>query len=267
LPHLVAKSIVIRYNEAMSERLQKVMAKAGIASRRRCEELITAGRVRVNGVIVRELGTKVNPARDKIVVNGQEIAQPTRFTYVMLYKPRGIISDEGEPTGKPTALGLVDLPERLFPVGRLDLNSEGLLLLTNDGVLAHHLTHPRFGHTKEYRVLVQGRPGHRAIAQLCRGVNIGGKMTRQAKVWAERVEKGNTWLRFVLREGRKRQIRHMVAHVGHPALRIIRIRLGPLTLGNLPAGTWRHLTRQEVRELRMSMKRKPRKRPEAEENG
>ncbi len=259
--------MVIRYNEAMSERLQKVMAKAGIASRRRCEELITAGRVRVNGVIVRELGTKVNPARDKIVVNGQEIAQPTRFTYVMLYKPRGIISDEGEPTGKPTALGLVDLPERLFPVGRLDLNSEGLLLLTNDGVLAHHLTHPRFGHTKEYRVLVQGRPGHRAIAQLCRGVNIGGKMTRQAKVWVERVEKGNTWLRFVLREGRKRQIRHMVAHVGHPALRIIRIRLGPLTLGNLPAGTWRHLTRQEVRELRMSMKRKPRKRPEAEENG
>jgi pseudouridine synthase len=240
----------------MLERLQKVMARAGVASRRHCEDLIVSGRVRVNDRVVRELGTKVDPSRDRIEVDGQRLRLPARprFTYVMLHKPRGYVSDEGEPTGKPTARSLVDIPGRLFAVGRLDMRSEGLLLLTNDGALTHRLTHPRYGHEKEYRVLVTGRPGPRAIAALRKGVRIQGIAMRAAQVWVERVEKGNTWLRFVLRQGRKRQIRHMAAAVGHPALRIIRVRLGPLHLGDLRPGQWRFLTRQEVRDLRQAVR-------------
>jgi len=255
-PHRhVAKLPTLRYNGVMRERLQKVMARAGVASRRRCEDLIVDGRVRVNGRVVRELGTKVDPARDRIEVNEQKLTFASRFTYVMLYKPRGVISDDGEPTGLPTARNLVDLPGRLFTVGRLDLRSEGLLLLTDDGALTHRLTHPRYGHEKEYRVLVQGRPSKSAINRLRRGVEIKDGMTRPAKVWVRRAEKGNTWLRFVLREGRKRQIRHMTAAVGCPALRIVRVRLGPLQLSDLRPGQWRLLTRDEVRLLRQAAKR------------
>ncbi len=243
----------------MTERLQKILAQAGVASRRKAEELILDGHVRVNDAIVTELGTKVDPARDRIFVDDRLVRVETPI-YVMLNKPRGYISDADNTADKPSALGLVNVSERLYPAGRLDWNSEGLLFLTNDGELAFRLTHPRYEHRKEYLVIVAGEPGEKALASLRRGINSEGEWLRADKVerlarnqWYGEASRDQTWLKFALHEGKKRQIRRMCAAVGHPVKRLIRTRIASLKLGSLKTGNWRMLTSREVDELKASL--------------
>jgi pseudouridine synthase len=245
----------------MEERLQKVLARAGVASRRKCEELILQGRVRVNGQVVTQLGAKVDPARDTIEVDGQPITLKEKV-YVLLHKPRGYLSDTLDFRGRPSALSLVPGGERLFPAGRLDARSEGLLLLTNDGELAHRLTHPRYEHQKEYLVLVEGKPSPATLRRMLKGVEHKGELLRADAVerldrlgaqarfhgWDE-VPRGRTWLRVVLHEGKKRHIRRLCAALGHPVHRLIRTRIGGVELGDLPVGKWRYLTPEEVKQL------------------
>jgi pseudouridine synthase len=236
-----------------AERLQKVMARAGIGSRRACEELIRQGRVQVNGQVVTRLGTRVDPLRDQIVVDGQTLAGADPLTYLLLHKPPGYLSTTDDPHGRPTVMDLLSVSQRIYPVGRLDMDSEGLLLLTNDGPLTQQLTHPRYQHEREYRVLVQGQPRRQALRTLRQGVELEDGKTSPAKVHvvdSKSAPKGMTWLRIILREGRKRQIRRMCAAVGHPAQRLIRVRMGPLYLGDLRPGESRRLTRQEIKSLR-----------------
>ncbi|MFN8487684.1 MAG: pseudouridine synthase [Caldilineaceae bacterium] len=244
------------------ERLQKIMAAAGVGSRRACELMITEGRVQVNGHTITELGTKVNPEVVQIAVDGKPISLPKRHIYVKLHKPRGVLSDiGGEPGERQTVADL--LPEdlrRVFPVGRLDVHSEGLVLLTDDGELAHKLTHPRFQHPKIYYVLVAQRPSQSAMEQFRTGIDLPEGRTAPAQIRVVenlpeelRLSKGPTegiWLEVVLYEGKKRQIRHMTAAIGYPTLRLVRWAIGPLTLGKLKLGENAHLTRSEVGALR-----------------
>jgi 23S rRNA pseudouridine2605 synthase len=234
----------------MERRLQKILARAGFGSRRACEELIRQGRVAVDGQVAR-LGQKADPDRDRITVDGMPVQVERRRTYVALHKPRGVLSAERDGSGRfSTVRDLVPLPGRLFPVGRLDLRSEGLVLLTDDGDLAQRLAHPRFGHEKEYRVLVAGEPDEATLEKWRRGVFLDGRRTALAEVTVIGREKGETWLRVMLREGRKRQIRRVGAMLGHPVRRLIRVRIGPLRLGDLKPGQWRRLTGAEVKALR-----------------
>ncbi|MDQ7029290.1 MAG: pseudouridine synthase [Ardenticatenia bacterium] len=201
------------------ERLQKVLARAGVASRRKAEELIRQGRVEVNRRVVTQLGVKVDPERDEIRVDGERI-RPDRLRrrYVALNKPRGIITTVRDPRGRPTVMDLVPKARdyALVPVGRLDRESEGLLLLTNDGDLVNRLTHPRYGHEKEYRVEVYGVPDERDVKAIRRGIVLEDGRTAPADVWVERRGEHTSTLRLVLREGRKRQIRRMMQAIGHP---------------------------------------------------
>ncbi|MEE8392006.1 MAG: pseudouridine synthase [Anaerolineae bacterium] len=241
----------------MEERLQKILARAGFGSRRACEELIRRGRVAVNGQVAR-IGQKADPDHARITLDGNLIRVKRGHTYIALHKPRGVLSDEGDGSGRlPTVHDLVKVPERLFPVGRLDLQSEGLILLTDDGDLTYRLTHPRFGHEKEYDALVEGEPDEATLQQWRSGVFLDGRRTAPARVTVTGQDKGNTWLRIVLREGRKRQIRRVAAMLGHPAHRLIRVRIGPLRLGNLRPRQWRRLADGEIRALRSSVQ-KPR---------
>lgn len=245
------------------ERLQKVMARAGIASRRACEEIILQGRVEVNGQVVKEMGLKVDPQRDRIVVDGRALAWEARprYNYIMVYKPPGILSVFNDPRGRPGLEQLVKTEERLFTVGRLDLESEGLVLLTNDGEIAQTLSHPRYEHAKTYLVLVDRRPGTDVISRLRQGVVLEGERTAPSR-WEILSEGPNVhsiggqddlqgvWLKVTLREGRKRQIRRMAALEGMVVRRLVRIRIGPLTLDrSLAPGENRPLTRTEVQRL------------------
>lgn len=234
----------------MEERLQKILARAGLGSRRACEELIRQGRVAVDGQLA-QIGQKADPDRNRITLDGKPVQVEPPSTYVALYKPRGVLSDQGDGSGRlTTARDLVGLPGHLFPVGRLDLRSEGLILLTDDGALAHRLTHPRFEHPKEYHVYVEGHPDDETLKSWREGVFLDGRRTAPATVSVLRRESGDTWLRVVLREGRKRQIRRTGAMLGHPVHRLIRVRIGPVRLGDLKPGHWRRLTAAEVRALR-----------------
>ena len=232
-----------------TERLQKIMAHAGVASRRRSEELIVQGRVSVNGQTITQLGTKADPARDEIRVDGRRIQIRAEHLYVMLNKPRAVLSTMEDSRGRKALSSLVEVPTRVYPVGRLDAASEGLILLTDDGELADLLTHPRYEHEKEYRVLVNGRPSAKTLEAWRRGVMLEGKLTAPAQVDVTRHEKNGTLLRVTIREGRKRQIREVASLLGHPVQALLRVRLGPLKLGLLETGQWRHLTAREVREL------------------
>jgi 23S rRNA pseudouridine2605 synthase len=234
----------------MEERVQKILARAGWGSRRACEELITAGRVRVNGQPV-QLGSKADPDADTITVDGRKVAAAEALVYVAVNKPRGVLSAVEAPDPRPTVRTLVTLSGTLYPVGRLDVESEGLILLTNDGELANRLTHPRYGHEKEYRVLVARRPNKEQIEAFRHGIVLeDGHRTLPATAYIESGFGKGAWLRITLREGRKRQIREMCALVGLPVVRIIRIRIGTLLLGNLKPREWRLLTDKEVADLK-----------------
>ncbi len=243
------------------ERLQKILAHAGIASRRKCEELILARRVRVNGKIVAALGTKVDADRERIEVDGAPI-RIEKKSYIILHKPKGYLSDLDEARGKPLAVDLVPSRERLYAAGRLDANSEGLLLLTNDGDLAHLVTHPRYQHEKEYLALVEDAPTEETLARMRRGVWYDGawlradsaKIVRHLGEHARRhqwqAQRGECWLRVVLREGKKREVRHLCGAVGHPVKRLIRVRIGSIELGTLRVGEWRALSQAEIQALK-----------------
>lgn len=237
----------------MEERVQKILARAGFGSRRSCEDLITGNRVKINGKSA-ILGSKADMFKDTVTVDGKAIPRIREQTYIMLNKPTGVLSDIDPNDPRPTVHSLVDVPGHLFAVGRLDYNSEGLILLTNDGELANQLTHPRYGHEKEYRVLVAQKPDDEQLAIWRRGVVLeDGYRTAPAKVSIESMAGKVAWLRVILREGRKRQIREVGSRIGLPVQRIVRIRIGTLLLGDLPSGQWRRLTSDEVRRLKASV--------------
>ncbi len=232
------------------ERLQKTLAAAGVGSRRQCEELILAGRVDVDHTVVTELGTRVDPERAVIRVDGVALPRPKRVYYA-LNKPPGVLCTNADPSGRSRAIDLVpEAKQRLFTVGRLDLHSEGLILLTNDGELANRLTHPRYSVQKTYRVVVAGHPTREILAQLRRGVHLAEGVAQVAGVQSKRRLKQSTVLEMVLEEGRNREIRRLLARMGHKVLRLVRIRIGPLRLGDLPLGEHRRLRRAEVEALR-----------------
>lgn len=229
------------------ERLQKILAQANFGSRRAAEELIVQGRVKVNGQVA-ILGSKADVLRDTITVDGKPLPRlQTDKIYIALNKPRGVISDNDPSQPRPSILDLVPPLGHLFAVGRLDMDSEGLMLLTNDGDLANRLTHPRYGHEKEYRVQVGKQPDDSQLAALRHGVVLeDGRRTAPAQVILEGQAGKGFGLRIILKEGRKRQIREMGKTIGLPVLRILRVRIGPLELGDLKPGKWRYLTNQEI---------------------
>jgi pseudouridine synthase len=239
------------------ERLQKILSQAGVASRRLAEELIAQGRVQVNGATVSELGSKADPARDEIKVDGRRIQAQPRQRYILLHKPRGYMTTRSDPQGRPTVLDLLrGVREYIYPVGRLDYDSEGLLLLTNDGDLAARLTHPRHEVDKVYEARVRGVPDEHVLERLAKGVTIDGRRTAPAKV---RVldppkkfpgENAQTRVELAIHEGRQRQVRKMFDAVGHPVVRLTRVRIGPISDPDMPPGHWRDLTPQEVARLR-----------------
>ncbi len=240
------------------ERLARYLAHAGIASRRHAEILIEAGRVRVNGQVVTTQGARIDPRRDNITVDGKPVQAGEKLVYVMLHKPTGYVSTANDPRKRPTVVDLLP-PElrrlRLYPVGRLDIDTSGLLLLTNDGEFALHLTHPRYSMDKHYRALVKGYPPESALNALRRGVEIvedngGHHKTSPAKVSIYKQVGGNCWLSLTIHEGHKRQVRRMLAAAGYPVLELMRVGIGSLELGDLPVGQWRNLTEDEVIRLR-----------------
>lgn len=244
-----ARTTATTREPAGSLRLHKFLAHAGIASRREAERLIQGGRVEVNGRTVSELGTSVDPARDTVRVDGRKVSDSGRRVVVLLFKPRGYISTASDPEGRPTVLDLVRaVPGRLYPVGRLDYNSEGLLILTNDGDLAHRLMHPRHHVPKTYRVKVKGNMPHTALSALRRGIVLDGRRTLPSRV-APISAQNNSWLEIVLYEGRKNQVRRMFEAIGHPVLKLRRIAIGALRDRNLKPGEWRPLRPEEIRLL------------------
>jgi len=238
----------------MPDRLQKVLAAAGVASRRKAEQLITAGRVTVNGKIVTELGTKADPSTDSITVDGKPLQATQRFVYFLLNKPKGYVTTVTDPEGRPTVMQLLgNLQERVYPVGRLDYASEGLLLLTNDGALAQQLTKAASHVPKTYHVKISGKPSERSIERLRNGVTISLDDDRRVKTSAARVrlleDAPNPWYEVTLIEGRNRQIRRMFQSVGHLVEKIKRVQLGPLKL-DIPPGKFRPLSKSEIHQLK-----------------
>ena len=231
-------------------RLQKVLAAAGLASRREAERLIQAGRVAVNGRVVTTLGTRVDPAHDTIKLDGDPVTRAERAVYYLLHKPKGVLSTVRDPRGRPTVLGLLrGVRERVYPVGRLDWNSEGLLILTNDGELANHLTHPSNHVPKVYRVKIKGVVGPPALEQVRRGLYLDGRRTLPAPVTRISAQQ-NTWLEVVLFEGRRNQIRRVFDRLGHPVLKLRRTAIGPIADRALKPGEYRALTPAEVARLK-----------------
>ena len=237
------------------ERLQKIIAHAGFASRREAEAMIREGRVTVNGRVVTELGSKADPRRDHVKVDGKLITKPEEHRYILLYKPREVMTTVDDPQGRRTVIDLIKgVRERIYPVGRLDYHSEGLILLTNDGTLGNQLTHPQHGWVKTYHVKVRGVPEERLVEKLERGITIDGKRTlpcviSRMKTTGRNEDEGNSWFEVLLREGRTQQIRKMFQAVGHPVSKLRRVAIGPISDPKLTPGDWRELTKHEVKML------------------
>jgi 23S rRNA pseudouridine2605 synthase len=239
------------------ERLQKVLAAAGIDSRRQCEELILAGRVEVDGKAVTKLGTRVDPTKHEIRVDGTPLPKP-RLVYYMLNKPPGVLSTNRDPSGRSRVIDLIDGDHsHLFPVGRLDASSEGLILVTNDGELANLLTHPRYGIEKTYQVQVAGSMGQGDLVKLRRGMYLAEAKARPVRVRITSRHKQSTLLEMVLDEGRNREIRRLLARLDHKVMKLRRVAIGPLKLGKLLPGESRRLKRDEVRALRQAAEDQP----------
>ena len=242
------------------ERLQKVLAHAGVASRRHCEELIVQGKVQVNGNVVRELGTRVDPQSDQIVVNGRRI-QLEEHVHLLLYKPTGVITSVTDPQGRRVVTDLLKgIKERVYPVGRLDYDTSGLLLLTNDGELANKLAHPSYEIDKVYRAWVKGIPTPEKVKKLATGIRLEDGMTSpgEARLLKTDTKAGRALVELTIHEGRNRQVRRMCDAIGHPVITLERIRLGFLTLEGLSAGQFRPLTTTEVERLKQGLVQKKR---------
>jgi len=249
------------------ERLQKIIAHAGVSSRREAEAMIREGRVTLNGRVVTELGTRADPDRDHIKVDGKLITKAEPHRYILLYKPKEVMTTVEDPQGRRTVIDLVrGIRERIYPVGRLDFHSEGLVLLTNDGELAFKVSHPTHGSVKTYSVKVRGVPEERLVDKLRRGITIDGKRTlpcdiERMRTTGKRDDEGNSWFEVKLREGRTQQIRKMFQAVGHPVSKLRRVAIGPISDPKLTPGVWRELTRHEVKMLEtMKELKKPAKR-------
>lgn len=239
------------------ERLQKILAQAGIASRRKCEEIIAAGRVTINGVVQTELGTKADPAKHRIEVDGKPISIE-RKVCLMLHKPTSYVTTVTDPEGRRTVMSLVEeVQERLYPVGRLDYDTSGLLLLTNDGDLTERLLHPSHELAKVYRVTVLGMPEKATVQQLRSGIQLEDGMTKPAEVRTLRHHPRESVLEITIYEGRNRQVRRMFDAVGHPVKRLKRVQFGPLKLDTLQTGKWRYVTEEEWKELYLSAELTP----------
>jgi pseudouridine synthase len=232
------------------DRLQKILSQAGIASRRASEKLIVEGRVTVNGDTIRELGSKADAAHDDIRVDGRRVKTPERHRYILLNKPRGYVSTRADPQKRPTVIDLVGTRDYVYPVGRLDFDSEGLLLLTNDGELAARLTHPRHGVARVYEARVLGVPDAHDLQRLAKGVVIKGRRTEPADVSIVAEQPRGATMRITIREGRNRQVRNMCEAIGHPVDHLKRVAIGPLRDTRLKSGQWRELTPDEVKKLR-----------------
>lgn len=246
-------SLIPQAGDPVPMRLQKFLARAGVASRRGSEDLMTAGRVAVNGVVVTELGAKVDPACDRVAVDGREVTLSDAPAYLALNKPTGYVTTMSDPHGRPTVADLVPADEYpgLFPIGRLDLDTSGLLLFTTDGELGHRLLHPKFHVTKRYKVEVDGTPTPADFDSLRRGVELDDGLTAPAEVRAIRLG-ATSEAEITIREGRKRQIRRMFSAVGHPVLELHRVSFGPISIGELAPGTVRTLAAEEVAALKRS---------------
>ena len=250
-------------NGSSAVRLQKILSQAGVASRRSAEKLIEEGRVSVNGRTVREMGVKADPLADDIRVDGRRLRAPERHRYILLNKPAGVVTTRSDPQRRQTVIDLLNgVREYVYPVGRLDYDSEGLLLLTNDGNLAARLTHPRHEVERTYEAYVAGTPDRDAIDQLRRGIPLDGKRTMPAEVKLlsrpalekrHSDKRTNGVLLITIREGRNRQVRRMCEAVGHPVRKLRRVRIGPITDRRLRLGEWRELTRQEVEKLQRAL--------------
>lgn len=235
----------------MEVRLQKLIASTGLSSRRKAEMLIVTGRVTVNGKVVTELGTKVDPERDHVKVDGKHLTAAQPFVYLLLNKPKNVMSTLDDPGGRTTVKDFLrGVSVRVFPVGRLDFDSEGLMLLTNNGDLAQALLHPRYHVPKTYLIKVKGILTDEEIARLERGIRLDDGMTGPAFVKKVKKAEQNSWLELTIREGRKHQVKRMLEAVQHPVLKLMRVRMGPLSLGDLPAGEFRFLTDREANALR-----------------
>jgi 23S rRNA pseudouridine2605 synthase len=234
----------------MKERLQKIIAAAGIDSRRHAEKMITEGRVSVNNVVVTQLGTKADALRDVIRIDGMTISVEKNILYIMLYKPVGYVTTLSDPRKRPTVVDLIrDVPERVFPVGRLDYESEGLLIMTNDGNFAQKVQHPRFQLPKVYRVKIQGRMTKEEIKQLGHGIKLEDGTFKPENIQIEKYNDKSLWLRLTLKEGKNRIIRRGFEAIGHRIARLVRESVGCVSLGKLKEGTWRHLTKKEIGQL------------------
>jgi pseudouridine synthase len=246
-----AANITICGIQVDMERIQKVMARAGVASRRHCEAMIAAGMVKVNGRVITEPGLKVNPDKDKIQVGGETLRPQTQKYYLMMYKPRGYITTMSDEKGRKKVTDLIKgIPARVYPVGRLDYDSEGLLLLTNDGELTFALTHPSHLVPKTYQVRVAGIPAKSQLEQMSAGLNLEDGLTAPARVRMLGRHDDNALVEVTIREGRNRQIRRMFEHIGYRVLRLKRVKLGNLNLEALRPGEYRHLSELEVRRLK-----------------
>lgn len=243
----------------MEERLQKLIARAGISSRRAAEELIETGQVTVNGKVAK-VGDKADPEKDDIRVRGSRLKLNEKLRYIILYKKRGVVSSTVSQGDRKTVVDIVHTNERLYPVGRLDIDSEGLVLLTNDGELTNRITHPRYGLEKTYKVQVLGKPSWITLEKWRNGITLEGEQTAPAKVRILAEQPKTTWLRVVIHEGKKRQIRRVAEALGHPVERLIRTHIGSLELGNLKPGEYRELTRGEVETLKAATRLAPQKR-------
>jgi pseudouridine synthase len=239
----------------MKIRLNKFLAQAGVASRREADRMITQGRVSLNGEMVESLGTLIDEKTDKVRVDGKRIKSDTSHIYLLLNKPSGYLVTVKDPFQRPTIMDLLpSLKKRIYPVGRLDFDSEGLLLLTNDGDLAHRLMHPRFRVKKEYLIMVKIKPDSSSLVRLEKGIYLDGKKTAPAKIRILSTTKRGTRIKVELHEGRKRELRRMFEAVGHNVLSLKRVSFGSLSLGGLKKGQWRYLTREELARLKKDVR-------------
>lgn len=234
----------------MEERLQKYMAACGIASRRKCEEIILQARVKVNGKIVNELGAKIDEEKDLVTLDGKLIKKEKNKVYIALNKPKGYVSTVKDERGRKTILDLVDVTERIYPIGRLDYDTSGLILLTNDGDIYNKIIHPKQEKNKIYIALIKGIPTENDIEKFERGINIDGYVTAPAKFKIIKKFKDYCEVEIIIHEGRNRQIRKMCDFINHQILELKRLQIGDIKLGNLPLGKWRYLNTKEIQSIK-----------------
>ncbi|MBP2071701.1 pseudouridine synthase [Thermoanaerobacterium butyriciformans] len=232
------------------ERLQKYLAECGIASRRKCEQLILDGKIKVNGIIIKNLGIKIDPDKDIVEYNGRVVEKVQHNIYIMLNKPTGFITTVKDQFGRPSVLDIIKIKDRIYPVGRLDYNTSGLLLLTNDGDIANKLMHPKREIDKVYIAKIRGIPDDKDLDRFRNGLVLDSRLTAKAKIEILKKINNDALVKIVIHEGRNRQIRRMCEMIGHPVITLKRIKIGNLELGNLKVGQWRYLTGEEVQYLK-----------------